>query len=190
MIAADKFGKMCKEKMITELLLRFEKHPNFIVTSFMGSSTSDLESLRRDLKKISSNYFVVKNSILKIAFGRLKMEEEASAVDGGIGVSFAGDNIVSTCNVLVGFSKSHDKFKIKGGVIEGRRVPTDKIKQLASLPPREVLLAQVVGTMKSPITGFVNVMGGVLRKFVYVIDAIKTDKQSKAATNTAQETKA
>lgn len=176
-IIAEKIGKLCKDKMITELLLRFEKHPNFIVTNYMGSSTSDLEALRRNLKKVSANYFVVKNSVLKLAFGKMKLEEESAGIDGGIGISFAGDDIVAACNVLVGFAKAHDKFKIKGGVIEGKRTPADRIKQLAGLPPKKVLIAQVVGGIKSPITGFVNVLGGTLRKFVYAIDAIKVSKE-------------
>jgi large subunit ribosomal protein L10 len=177
MVTVEKLGKLCKEKMITELLLRFEKHPNFIVTSFGTSSTAELESLRGDLKKASANYFVVKNSILKIAFSRLKVEESAFPIDGGIGISFTGDDAVSACNVLVGFSKRNEKFKIRGGVIEGRRVAPEKIKMLAAIPPRNILLAQVVGGIKSPITGFVNVMGGILRKFVYVMDAIKRSKE-------------
>ncbi|MFH0764677.1 MAG: 50S ribosomal protein L10 [Candidatus Omnitrophota bacterium] len=175
-MAAEKIGKLCKDKMITELLLRFEKHPNFIITNYMGSNTSDLEALRRDLKKASANYFVVKNSVLKLVFGKMKLEKESSEIEGGVGISFAGGDIVSACNVLVGFAKGHDKFKIKGGVIEGKRTPADRIRHLASLPPRNVLIAQVVGGIKSPITGFVNVLGGVLRKFVCVVNAIKDKK--------------
>lgn len=180
-VVAEKIGKLCKDKMITELLLRFEKHPNFIITNYMGSSTSDLEVLRRDLKKVSSKYFVVKNSVLKLVFGKMKLEEESAEIGGGIGISFAGEDIVSTCNILAGFAKAHDKFKIKGGVIDGKRTPADRIKQLASLPPKKVLIAQVVGGIKSPITGFVNVLGGALRKFVYAIDAIKVSKEKAKA---------
>ncbi|MCX5685928.1 MAG: 50S ribosomal protein L10 [Candidatus Omnitrophica bacterium] len=178
---AEKIGKLCKDKMIAELLLRFEKHPNFIITNYMGSSTSDMEALRRNLKKASANYFVVKNSVLKLVFGKIKLEEESSQVEGGIGISFAGGDVVSACNVLVGFAKTHDKFKIKGGVIEGKRTPADRIRRLASLPPKNVLIAQVVGGIKSPITGFVNVLGGVLRKFVYAIDAIKVSREKAKA---------
>lgn len=181
MVTMDKFGKLCKERMMEEVLLRFTNHPNFIITSFMGSSTSDLESLRRTLKKSSSNYFVVKNSILKLIFGKLKLEEEISKIDGGMGISLCGDDPVVTCNILVTFAKTHDKFKIKGGVVDGNRLSADKIKQLASLPPRTVLLAQVVGGIKSPITGFVNTLGGILRKFVYVVDAIKSNKEKAPA---------
>jgi len=178
---AEKIGKLCKDKMVEELLLRFEKHPNFIVTNYMGSSTSDMEALRRNLKKASASYFVVKNSVLKLVFGKMKLEEGPSEIEGGIGISFAGGDIVSTCNILAGFAKAHDKFKIKGGVIDGKRTPADRIRQLASLPPKNVLIAQVLGGIKSPITGFVNVLGGVLRKFVYAIDAIKVSKEKAKA---------
>ncbi len=188
MVTMDKFGKLCKERMMEEVLLRFTKHPNFIITSFMGSSTADLESLRRTLKKSSSNFFVVKNSILRLIFGKLKLEEEISKIDGGMGISLCGDDPVATCNILVTFARTHDKLKIKGGVVDGNRLSSDRIKQLASLPPKNVLLAQVVGGIKSPITGFVNTLSGVLRKFVCVVDAIKAVKEK--APVAAEEVKA
>lgn len=181
MIAVDKFGKLCKEKMITELLMRFEKHPNFIITNYMGSSTQDLESLRRDLKKTKSQYFVVKNSILKLTFGKMKLEEECAKIEGGIGISFTGDDVVACCGVIALFAKSHDKFKVKGAVIDGKRMSVENINRLASLPPRNVLLSQVVGGIKGPISGFVNVLGGIVRKFVCVVDAIKNSKKASKA---------
>ncbi|MDD5428864.1 MAG: 50S ribosomal protein L10 [Candidatus Omnitrophica bacterium] len=177
MVTMEKFGKMCKEKMMEEILLRFTKHPNFVITSFMGTSTGGLEQLRRGLKKSRANYFVVKNSILKIIFNKMKLEEEISKIDGGMGISLCGEDIVAACSVLVNFSKTNDKFKIKGAVIDGKRLSPEKVKELASLPSKEVLLARVVGGIKSPITGFVNTLGGILRKFVYVVDAIKVNKE-------------
>lgn len=178
-------GKLTKQRMMEEVLSQFKDRPNFVVTSYSGSSVSDLELLRRNLKKISADYLVVKNSILKIIFEKLKLESEISTIEGGMGVSFSGDDIVSTCNVLVTFAKDHDKFRIKSAVIDGKTVPEARIKALASLPPRKVLLAQVAGGMKAPITGFVGVLGGVLRKFVYVIDAVKVSKSK--TTGPAQE---
>lgn len=175
-VATNKFGKLCKEKMLEELLERFKANPDFIITSYMGSSTSDLELLRRELKKVSSKYVVVKNSILKIVFDKIKIKDEQSKIASGMGISFSGGDIVSTCSALVTFAKSHDKFKIKGAIVDGKTMTTERVNQLASLPSRKVLLAQVVGGIKSPITGFVNTLSGILRKFVYVVDAIKTSK--------------
>jgi large subunit ribosomal protein L10 len=176
-VTKDRFGRFCKERMIEEVLDRFKSSKDFVVTSYAGSSVSELEQLRRSLKKISSDYVVVKNSNLKIIFEKLKLESEIAQIEGGMGVSLSGGDIVSTCNVLVTFAKGHDKFKIKSAVIDGKSVTADKVKALAALPPRQVLLAQVAGTMKSPITGFVMCLGGVIRKFVYCVDAIKTAKE-------------
>ena len=87
-----------------------------------------------------------------------------------------GSEGIAESKDLVNFAKTHDKFKIKGAVIDGKLVAEEKIKYMASLPSKEVLLAQVVGGIKAPITGFVMVLGGVIRKFVYVIDAVKNKK--------------
>ncbi len=158
------------------MVSRFKAQPNFIITSYMGSTVSDLELLRRNLKKTSSSYFVVKNSILKTVFNELKLKEESAKIDSGMGISLSGEDIISTCKVLVIFAKDHEKFKIKGAIIDGNSVPTEKVKALAGLPSKNILIAQVVGGIKAPITGFVNTLGGVLRKFVYVIEAIKDKK--------------
>ena len=176
MVKKEGYGKLCKSHMVDEMIADIKKSPNFVITSYMGSSVSDLESLRRNLKKHSSSYSVVKNSMLKVVFEKLKLEEETSKIESGMGISLSGDDIIATCKTLVTFAKDHDKFKIKGAVIDGKSVSLEKVKVLASLPPREVLLAQMVGGMKAPITGFVNTLGGILRKFVYCIDAIKTSK--------------
>lgn len=180
MVKKEKFGKICKEKMVTEILDNLKDRPNFVITTYMGSSVNELEQLRKSLKKNSSDYLVVKNSMLKVVFNKLKLDSEISKIESGMGISLSGEDIISTCKTLVTFSKDHGKFKIKGAVIDGKSVPTEKVKELASLPAKNVLLAQVVGGIKAPITGFVNTLGGVLRKFVYCVDAIKNAKKDVA----------
>jgi large subunit ribosomal protein L10 len=171
------YGKLCKDKMVNEILADFKERPNFFITNYMGSSVSDLDTVRKSLRTSQSTFFVVKNSILNVVLDQIKLEEAKKMVDGGVGVSLSGDDVIATCKALVNFSKTHEKFKIKGACIDGKLVTTDKINQMASLPSREVLLAQVVGGMKAPITGFVHVLGGVIRKFVYVVDAVKSSKE-------------
>jgi large subunit ribosomal protein L10 len=182
MAAQEKLGKMVKTKMVEEIVFRFNRSSDFVITGYMGSSVSELERLRRSLKKISSSYFVVKNSILKVVFKELGLTQELEKIDGGMGIGLAGDDIASTCREIAAFAKDVQKFKIKGGYIEGKSFSEEKVRQLASLPPRKELLAQVVGGVKAPINGFVYILSGVLRKFVYVVDAIKVSKEKPAAT--------
>ena len=175
-----KLGKLCKQRMLEEVLDSFKSHPDFIITSFMGSSVADLESLRKSLKKASAGYMVVKNSILKVAFEKMKLDEEIQKIESGMGISFSGEDIVATCKTVATFAKDHNKFKIKGAVVDGKPITADKVKELANLPSRQVLLTRVVVGMKSPINGFVNTLSGILRKFVYCVDAIKTKKSTSA----------
>jgi large subunit ribosomal protein L10 len=142
----------------------------------MGLANSQLEQLRRSLKKSSADYMVVKNAILRIVLDKLGLKEMSPLVDGGVGISMSGDDIVSTCRILATFSRENTSFKIKGAYLDGRNVSSERVKELAALPGRQVLLTQVVVGMKGPITGFVNTLSGVLRKFVYVVGAIKNKK--------------
>jgi len=185
MAKQEKYARLCKEKMAEEIISRINEHPNFVITSYMGSSTSDLESLRKSLKKSSSSYLVVKNSTLKVVFDKVKLSDEFSRIDGGMGLSFSGQDILATCKALSTFAGTHDKFKIKGAIIDGKSITPDKVKVLASLPAKEVLLAQILAGMKSPIAGFVNTLSGVLKKFVYVVDAVKKSRQDAGASKEA-----
>jgi len=180
MATKEKLARRTKEHMVGEVKARFESNPNFVLTNYMGSSVSDMELLRRNLKKAAGTYFVVKNSVLRVAFEELKLGEVSSMIDAGMGVSLCGEDMVLTCKELVDFAKTHNKFKIKIAYIDGKLVTTEKITAIASLPSRDILLARVVGGIKSPITGFVNILAGVIRKFVYCVDAIKVEK-AKAA---------
>jgi large subunit ribosomal protein L10 len=177
MAKQEKFARLCKDKMVEEIVDRISKHPNFIITTYMGTSVSDLESLRKNLKKSSASYMVVKNSILKVVFEKLKMKDETAKIESGMGLSLSGEDIIATCKAISSFAGTHDKFKIKGAIIDGKSVPVERVKALAALPTKQVLLAQVVGGIKAPITGFVYSLSGILKKFVYAVDAIKSAKE-------------
>ncbi|MDP3790680.1 MAG: 50S ribosomal protein L10 [Candidatus Omnitrophota bacterium] len=186
-MAKQGYGKLTKERMVKELLSDIKERPNFFITNYMGSSVSDLENVRKSLRPCSSTYFVVKNSILNVVLDQLKIEDAKPMVGGGVGVSLSGEDYLATTKALVNFAKTHEKFQIKGAYIDGKLIGVDKIKEMAALPSKEVLLARVVGGIKAPITGFVMVLGGIIRKFVYVVDAVKTSKEKAAPqTQTAQ----
>jgi len=171
------YGKLCKDRMIGEILSDLKERPNFFITNFMGSSVSDLESVRKSLRPAQGTFFVVKNSMMNVVLDQLKLEDAKKLIDGGVGISLSGGDVIATSKILVNFSKTHEKFKIKGAVIDGKLVAVDKVKEMASLPTKDLLLAQVTRGIKAPITGFISILGGVLRKFVYVVDAVKVSKE-------------
>ena len=82
----EKLGRQCKERMAKELENHLHDHPDFVITGYMGTDVSRLEQLRKNLKSSSSQYIVVKNSILSAVFDKLKLLELSKAVEGGTGV--------------------------------------------------------------------------------------------------------
>ncbi len=175
----EKFGKSCKQHMMDEVEAHIKERPNIFITNYMGLSTSELESLRRDMRKSSANFFVVKNSLTKKVLQKLKLDDAAALVDGGVGLGLAGDDFIAASKILVKFAKEHSMLKIKAAVLDGKLVSEKVVSDIASLPSREIVLAWVVGTIQAPIAGFVRVLAGVLRKFVYCVDAIKSAKEAK-----------
>ena len=135
---------------------------------------------KKSLKKDSMKYMVVKNSLLKRAMEAankdIDTEKAKTFLTGSCGVLFCKDDTSSAAKSLMEFSKGSETIKIQGGFIDGVLISPDTIKQLALLPSREVLLSMVAAGVKSPITGFVGLLGNLMRSLVGVIDAISKKK--------------
>ena len=172
----EKFGIRTKTYMLEELKEKFSSNPNFVLTNYKGLSSQEVETLRKELRSSSSGYFVVKNSILKRVFDQIDAKDLSEYIQGEVGVGFIGD-IMGASKTLVDFAKQHAALKVNCAFLDGKVETTDRIKQLAALPPKEVLLSMVVTYMKSPITGFVGVLSGLLRNLVYAIKEIKNKKE-------------
>ena len=85
---------------------------------------------------------------------------------------------MAPAKLIAEFIKENRIMEIKGGLVEGKVINADAVKALANLPPREVLIAKMLGSMQSPITGLVNVLQGSIRNLVYALDAVRQQKES------------
>ncbi len=172
----EKFGRICKEYMVDEMAKRFRNYPDFFLTSLSKVGASELEKLRKETKKNSALYVVAKNTLLKKALSAAKkdinLEEVTPLIIGSCGVLFSKDDPAVAAKSLVDFGKKNENFKIQGGFVSGETISVDMVNHLALLPSREVLLAMVAAGMKSPISGFVGLLGNLIRNLVGVIDAI------------------
>ena len=79
------------------------------------------------------------------------------------------------------FAKAHDKMQIKAGVVDGKVVSVDEVKAIAALPPKEVLVAKMLGSLNAPISGLVRTLNGTLSKVVYALDAVREQKEKQSA---------
>ena len=170
------FSRVSKDLIIKEIEKELKKGEPFFVVRHDSVPASNIDKLRAKLRGTKTRYFVVKNTLGQKAFERANLKDLAGHIIGACGIAFTSGDIVQSAKTLVEFSKENESFKVQAGYMQGRLVSVDQIKVLASLPAREVLLAKVVGGIQAPISGFVNVLAGTLRKFVNVVDAIARKK--------------
>ena len=100
-------------------------------------------------------------------------------IDGPCGLVFIKDEPVAASQVLCNFRKEHEQLKLEGGYLKDKIIETKDIEHMSKLPSKEVLRAQVVGALNSPISGLVITLNQVLAKFVICLDQIKDKKQTK-----------
>ena len=93
-------------------------------------------------------------------------------------IAVAPEDPVAVAKIICDFAKENKALTIKAGVLDGQVIDEAAIKALAELPPKEVLIAKMLGSMNAPISGFVNVLQGTIRNVVYALDAVRQQKES------------
>lgn len=169
-------SRLSKNSIITDIEKELKSRPSFFVAQHGTVSAPLMDQLRAKLRSVNTRYFVVKNRLAKKALENAKLGAFTENFKGSCGFAFSGGDPVQSSKVLVEFEKANEVFKIQKGYVNGVVVGIDQIKVLASLPSREVLLARVAGGMQAPISKFVNVLAGTVRKVVTVLDAIAKKK--------------
>ncbi len=167
---------MPKAKNITsvsELKDKIGKTKGVVLTDYRGLTHKQLEDLHRKLRKVSGEYLVVKNNLLKIAARDTEYAESMSNLTGPTGAMFTYDDEISPIKELYKFIKATSLPKVKGGIISKKNYDEKEMAVVAALPSRDILVGQVVGGFQSPLSGFVSVLNGNLSKLVYVLGQIR-----------------
>ena len=132
--------------------------------------------MRRELKAVQADFHVVKNTIAQKAVEGRDENVISELFKGQTGVVFAYGDAAAAAKVFSESAKKFEKLKIVGGYMEKSLLTPASVEKLASLPSREVLLGQLIGTMVAPHRGLLNVLNGVPRNLVQVLNAIKEKK--------------
>lgn len=143
-----------------------------VLTDYRGLTVKDMDLLRSRCRESGVEYRVVKNSLTWLAVKDSDLEELHPYLVGPTAIGMGISDPIAAAKVLVEFAKEHDTLKIKAGVLEGKVFGPERVKELAGLPSKEVLIAQVLASVKSPVAGLVNTLSAPLRGFINVLKAI------------------
>ena len=168
-----------KQQTISSLSEKFSKATSCILARYQGITANDMNKLRSHLREHSIEILVVKNTLARIAAKNTSFEALGSDFRGPVSVVIGFGDVLGPAKALVDYSKTGPEREpeIICGLVEGKKIPAEGVRVLADIPPKEILVAQLLSTMQAPTSNFVGVLNGVLRQFVGVLDAIK-DKKS------------
>lgn len=167
-----------KQKIVQKIQQKFEDATLVVLADYRGLNVEEITELRNKLRTPGVEVKVLKNTMLRFAMKNMGYDEAINYLEGPNLVLFSNDNPVEPAKIMYDFAKEHKNLQIKVGVLEGQTVTSDKIKDLAELPSREVLIAQVLGTMQAPISSFVRVLDANITGFARVVDQIREQKQA------------
>ncbi len=165
-----------KVSAVAEIKESISKSSIIVFTDHNALTVAQMTKLRNELWKEKAVYKVVKNTLAERSFEGDNLEKIRPILAGPTSVIFGYGDPVQPAKILSKFLKENEKPAVKGAVMEGRFVDASMVKKIAALPGRETLIAMALAGMKSPISGFVNVLSGPVRKLVYTLDAISKKK--------------
>jgi len=167
-----------KQQITKDLHDRFAKSAIIVVTDYQGLDVASISDLRRKLRESNVEYQVVKNTLLVRAAEGTEVALIKDHFKGPSAVAISYDDPVAPAKVLSQFAKDNNKLEIKVGILNGKVLDDQAIKALATLPSREVLLAQFLSALNAVPTSFVRVLAEIPRGLVNVLTAIKDQKEA------------
>ena len=172
-------GRMVKEASIQEFSVRLSERPNFFVTAVNRLPAAETDNLRQKLHASHSRLVVIKRSLGLRALEQLKIPGLENLLDGSVGFVLSGEDILQTAKLIVEFHKKHEEqLTVRGAVIDGQLLDTSRVEELAQLPPKPMLLAQVVATIESPIIDVIFTLERLIGDLSWVVEQVAAGRGS------------
>lgn len=166
-----------KAEVVQELSARFANAKLAVLADYRGLTVSTMQQLRRELRDSSADIKVAKNTLLNRAIQGTPFEPLAGHLQGNTALTLSEVDPVAPAKVLVKFAKDHPQLVIKTAVLDGKELSVDDLTALSKLPGINELRAQFLGLLHGVPTAFVRVLNGVPQKAVYLLQAVKDQKE-------------
>lgn len=170
-----------KVEQVKEIKEKLDKSVAFLLTDYQGLSVEEINLLRRKMKKENMELKVVKNTLLRRALSEKSqhiLNDFSEFLVGPTALAFSYEDPVKLAKLMVDFSKENEALQIKAGFLEGRKVTTEEVKMLASLPSREELLSKLLSLLQAPVQNLVFILQSPTRGLINVFSEIKKKKEA------------
>ena len=165
-MASEKSLNLKKEE-VSKLAVKMKEAKLILLADYRGINVADVTSLRNDLRNANAEYSVIKNNITRRALAECGLDGLDEQLEGPTAVIMTNEDYLEPTKAIYNFTKDHDFYKIKGGVVEGKVMSAEEIITLAKLPSREQLLSMLAGALL-----------GNISKLAVALDQVKLQKEA------------
>jgi large subunit ribosomal protein L10 len=176
-----------KSELVAELAGNFGRASIAFLSEFKGMSAGESDDMRRRIRAVSGEFRVAKNTLLRRAVKDTRFAALESQLGGSVGLILSYADPVELAKTLSSLKNLGEKFKIRSGVLDGKPLTAEEIDALASLPPREVILGQLLGLIQAPASQLVRLLNEPGSSLARLIDAVgrKAGENAPAAASEA-----
>ena len=161
-----------KERVVADLVERLRASDTLIVADYRGLSMPEIDGVRTEVLKHGARFTVVKNTLTKRAAEEAGVPELVEFLDGPTAIAFVGDgDMVGVAKALNDTARQTKILTVRGGILEGKTMTAEQVRELASLPPADVLRGQVLGAIVAPLNAIAALINTPLQNLVGLIDA-------------------
>ena len=172
-----KVGRQVKESMVQELTSALKERPVFFVASVGPLQAGDADTLRKRLSGVQARLLMMKRTLGLQGIRALKLDQTEGLFDGSVTLVLPGEDIIPAAKLLFDFAKeAQDKLTVRGGFIDGELFDQQRLKELADLPSKPVLIAQLIGVIESPISDVIMTLEAAISELAWVIEEASKKK--------------
>jgi len=164
-------SKQRKDELVAQYVEQLDQSQGIVLADYRGLNVSDMSDIRRATRAVGGRFQVVKNRLLALALKKAGMSLPEEWLIGPTVVGFCHDEVPPVAKALVNAAKGMESLRIKGGLVGDSAISVEQVRTIAGLPSREVLLAQVLGTINAPATQLAGVVASGIRQVLNVLQA-------------------
>ena len=153
-----------KQAVVADLAEKIKNSPAGVVVNYQGITVEDDTKMRKALREAGVDYMVMKNSLTGRACDEVGMSDMKQYLTGMTAIAIASDNAVAPAKVLKEYAEKIESFQILAGYLDGEVVGVETVNRLADIPSKEVLIAKLLGSIKSPLYGLAYALQAVVDK--------------------------
>jgi large subunit ribosomal protein L10 len=171
-----------KTQLVAGYVQQMSRSKAVFLTDYRGLKVGNVQALRARIRAAHGGYAIVKNTLARIAFEGAGLPVPEDLLNGPVAIGFAYEDVAAVAKLMADYAKESKILQIKGGIMEGRVLDAAQVSALADLPPREVIMAQLLGLIQQPgarVAGVVNAAGN---KLAATIKAYADKLQEETAT--------